>query len=360
MPLDIASYRLQSQGLSHTSFTNPAEVVSHLGAVQSQDFLAAKWALGLRVDGLTEADVDKAFADGSILRTHVLRPTWHFVAPADIRWLLALTGPRVNAQLKYMDRQLELDTPLLKQSHTILEKALRGRKFLTRTELGSALKERDINTDDLRLTHLVMHAELDGVVCSGPRQGKQFTYALLEDRVPPAPSYNADDALVELIKRYFTSHGPATLKDFVWWSGLSVADAKRGLELVRYMFEQRVLEDETYWLIPTQLAKPRAKSLLLPCYDEYTVGYTDRKAIYDTSHDSKLDARGSFLAQYTILINGRVAGTWKRTPKKNAVVMEATLFRALSKREIHAIIEAAERYANFLNLPFSLDFTEAQ
>jgi hypothetical protein len=360
MPFDLASYRLQSQGLSQTKFTNPAEVVSRLGAVQSQDFLAAKWALGLRVDGLTETDVDGAFADGSILRTHVLRPTWHFVAPADVRWLLALTGPRVNAQLKYMDRQLELDSPLLKQSNTVLEKALRGGKFLTRAELGSALHERGINTDDLRLTHLVMHAELDGVICSGPRQGKQFTYALLEERVPPAPSYQLDEALVELTKRYFTGHGPATLKDFDWWSGLSASDARRGLEMVKSMFEQRVLDGETYWYIPAQPTKPRTKALLLPCYDEYTVGYTDRKAIYDTSHDSRLDARGSFLAQYTILINGRISGTWKRTLKKNAVVMEAVLFRETRKSEMHAIIEAAERYANFLNLSFSLDFAEAQ
>ena len=142
MTFAITSYRLHSQRISEADLTTPSDVVSWFGAVQSQDFLGAKWAIGLRTNGLTEADVDRAFADGSILRTHLMRPTWHFVTPQDIRWLLALTAPRVNAQLKYMDRQLELDRPLLKQSNTILEKTLRGGKFLTRAELGSALQDR--------------------------------------------------------------------------------------------------------------------------------------------------------------------------------------------------------------------------
>jgi len=276
----------------------------------------------------------------------------------DIRWLLALTAPRVRAQLKYMDRQLELDDALLERSNTVLEKTLRGGKHLTRVELGSALQERGINTDDLRLTHLVMHAELDGVLCSGPRHGKQFTYALLEERVPQINSLERHEALAEITRRYFTGHGPATLKDFVWWSGLSTADAKRGLEMVKSEFEREFLMDETYWFSPSQPKKPVTKAVFLPSYDEYTVGYTDRRAIFDASHTDKLDARGSILAQNAILILGHVMGTWKRTLKKNSVVIEAILFRVMKKSEMHAVIEAAERYANFLGLPFSLDFVE--
>ena len=360
MTFDITSYRLHNQRISQADLATPTDVVSWFGAVQSQDFLGAKWAIGLRTNGLNEADVDRAYADGSILRTHLLRPTWHFVTPADIRWLLALTAPRVRAQLRYMDRQLELDNALLERSNTVLEKTLRGGKHLTRVELGSALEERGINTDDLRLTHLVMHAELDGVLCSGPRQGKQFTYALLEERVPQTNALERHEALAEITKRYFTGHGPATLKDFVWWSGLSVTDAKRGLETVKSEFEHEILMDETYWFSPSQPKKPVTKAVLLPSYDEYTVGYTDRRAIFDASHADKLDARGSILAQNAILVHGRVVGAWKRTLKKNSVVMAATLFKEMKKNETHAIIEAAERYANFLNLPFSLDFGETQ
>src|SRR6266545_1542507 len=247
MTLDITSYRLHNQRLSQTNLTNPAEVVNWLGAVQSQDFTGAKWAIGLRTSGLTEADVDRAFAEGSILRTHVMRPTWHFVTPADIRWMLALTAPRVRALLAYNDRQLEIDKVTLKKSDDVLAKTLGGGKQLTRLELGTALQKSKINTDDLRLTHLVMHAELSGVICSGARQGKQFTYALLEERVPPAKVLEHDEAVVELARRYFTSHGPAILKDFIWWSGLSSIDAKRGLEAIKPELEHEVINDETYW-----------------------------------------------------------------------------------------------------------------
>src|SRR6266545_102782 len=193
MTLDITSSRLHNQRLSQSNFQNPADVVNWLGAVQSQDFAGAKWAIGLRTNGLTEADVERAFADGSILRTHVMRPTWHFVTPTDIRWILALTAPRVSALLAYNDRQLELDKVTLKKSNDVLAKTLQGGKQLTRDELGSALQKGKINTDDLRLTHLVMHAELDGVVCSGARRSKQFTYALLEERVPPAKVLEHDE-----------------------------------------------------------------------------------------------------------------------------------------------------------------------
>src|SRR6266496_1668300 len=360
MTLDITSYRLHNQRLSQTSLTNPAEVVNWLGAVQSQDFAGAKWAIGLRTNGLTETDVERAFADGSILRTHVMRPTWHFVTPADIRWLLALTSPRVRALLAYNDRQLEIDKVTLKKSDDVLAKTLQGGKQLTRLELGEALQKNKINTDDLRLTHLVMHAELSGVICSGARQGKQFTYALLEERVPPAKMLEHDEAVMELARRYFTSHGPATLKDFIWWSGLSSVDAKRGLEGMKSQLDHEDFDGESYWFVPTIIKpiKGSPKAYLLPNYDEYTVGYTDRSAIFDTAHTEKLDSRGSVLAQHVILSAGQIIASWKRTLQKKSVVIESKPFIELKKSEMKAIIQAAERYANFLNLPFSLDFEE--
>jgi len=362
MSLDIALYRLHNQRLSQTDFTKPAEVVSWMGAVQSQDFAGAKWAIGLRTNGLSEADVERAFAEGSILRTHILRPTWHFVTPKDILWMLELTAPRVRAQLAYMDRQLELDKDIFKKSNRVLINALQGGKQLTRADLGAALQKEKINTDELRLGHLMMHAELDGVICSGARLGKQFTYALLEEHTTEQKNLQREEAVVELTRRYFKSHGPATLKDFVWWSGLSAADARMGLEEIQSEFQQEVIEKAAYWF-----AKPLSKEInasnkayFLPNYDEYTVGYADRSAIFDRSHVNKLDARGSVLAQHIVLTAGQIVASWKRTIKKNGIEIAVNPFRELKKSEMKAIIQAAERYALFLGLSFALTFEETQ
>ena len=361
MALNIPSSRLYNQRLSQTDLTDPAAVVSWLGAVQSQDFAGAKWALGLRTNGLIESDVDRAFAEGAILRTHVLRPTWHFVTPTDIRWMLALTAPRVRALMAYNDRQLGLDKTILKKSGAVIRKTLEGGKQLPRLELGSALQRNKINTDDLRLTQLVMHAELDALICSGARQGKQFTYALLEERVPPARMLDWEEAAAELARRYFRSHGPATLKDFAWWSGLGAADVRQGLEWIKPELAHEVLDGDSYWFVDSGLqAKSAAKAYLLPNYDEYTVGYTDRSAIFDPVHSDKLDARGSVLAQHVVLTAGRIVAAWKRTLKKNSVAIEVYLFTELKKREMHALIEAAERYATFMGLPFELTIEAAR
>lgn len=360
MTFDIPFYRLYNQRLLQTEFTNPAEVVSWMGAVQSQDFAGAKWAIGLRTRGLIEANVDRAFADGSILRTHVMRPTWHFVTPADIRWMLSLTAARVRALLAYNDYQLELDRVIVKKSNDILTKTLQGGKQLTRTDLGTALQKGKINTDDLRLTQLMIHAELDGVVCSGARQGKQFTYGLLEERVPPAKMLEREDAIAELARRYFTSHGPATLRDFVWWSGLSSTDAKIGMQILKSAFESASVNGETYWFHASTITATKGivRAYLLPNYDEYTVGYTDRSDIFDAAHTDKLDSRGSVLAQHVVLTAGKIIASWKRTLQKKSVTIESKPFVALRKGEMKAIIQAAERYANFLQLPFSLDFRQ--
>lgn len=186
-----------------------------MGAVQSQDFAAAKWAIGLRLPESKDTEIERVFNDGEILRTHVLRPTWHFVAPEDIRWMLALTAPRVNQCISYYYRKLELDAAVFKKSNEIIIKALEGGSQLTRAKLMLKLEQAGILTNDLRSNHLMIRAELDAVVCSGARKGKQFTYALLEERVPPAKTLSRDEALAELSARYFTSHGAATLQDFV-------------------------------------------------------------------------------------------------------------------------------------------------
>ena len=323
-----------------------------LGVVQAQDYAGAKWAVAQRTKGISDAAMDQALADGTILRTHIFRSTWHFVTPADIRWMLDLTAPRIHALSATYHRKLELDNAIFKRTNAVLTKALQGGKQLTRAELSSVLQKSGIATGDLlRFTFLIIQAELDGIICSGGRRGKQFTYALLEERVPPTKALERDVALVELAQRYFVSHGPATLQDFVWWSGLTAADARQGLDSIRSKLISEVKNGQTFWFadsVPTRVPTPTI--YLLPNYDEYTVGYTDRSAIFDRQHSEKLDSRGNFLFNHVIVINGQVIGTWKRIIKKGEVVIELTPFRVLTKTENSAIADAAERYGNFLGL----------
>jgi hypothetical protein len=354
MKIDILAYRLHNQCLSQTIFSEPVQVVSWFGAVQAQDYAGAKWALGQRLPNTTETQIDKAYDEGKILRTHIMRPTWHFVAAEDIRWLLKLTAARVHAAMGSVHRSLGIDSTLIHRSQTVVENTLRGGQFLTREELSLALKQAGISSDNqLKITYLIGSGEVDGLLCSGPRRGKQFTYALLEERVPSTRRRDHDEALAELTRRYFTSHGPATLQDFVWWSGLTVADAKSGLEMIGTELASERIDDQTYWFKDIgEIKKERSPAVhFLPDYDEYGIGYTDRALVYDNSNDKFLDARGAFLAQYTLMIDGQIMGTWKPTLKKNSVTMEVVPFRALHKGEIKAMVAAGEKYGKFLGLP---------
>jgi len=359
--LEIAHQRLHSQSIAPATFEKPVDVVAWLGAVQAQDYAAAKWAVGLRMQNATEADIEQAFAAGAILRTHVMRPTWHFVAPADIRWLLALTAPRVNAANAYYYRVLGLDDAIFTRGNAALVKALQGGKQLTRSELMSVLQKTGIATDDLlRFAYIIMHAELDGIVCSGARRGKQFTYALLDERVPQAGTLERDEALAELARRYFTGHGPATLQDFVWWSGLSTTDARNGLEMVKSQLLQETVDDQVYWF---SLSAPPAKdcsqtAYLLPNYDEYIVGYTDRSAAIDAARTKDLDPRSNVLFSHTIVIDGRVIGTWKRTLTKDAVILAPNLLTPLNEAETRTFATAVAHYGAFLERPVKAKFQE--
>jgi hypothetical protein len=354
--VDVVRQRLHNQHLAGTKFERPCEVVQWLGAVQAQDYAGAKWAVGQRMHDATDAALDEAFADGTILRTHVMRPTWHFVTPADIRWLLALTAPRVKARSAYNHRELALDDAIFTRSNAALAVALRGGKQRTRTELASVLQEAGIATDDLRLGHLMFRAELDGVVCSGARRDKQFTYALLDERAPQARALAHDEALAELTLRYVTSHGPATVQDFVWWSGLTTTDARAGLAMIESQLTHDVVGDRTYWFTAsTPIAQdPSPTAYLLPNYDEYIVGYTDRRAILDAPPADRLDARGNVLFNHTIVIDGQVVGTWKRTLTKDAAIINAAPFAPLDTAEAQALKVAAARYGQFMGLPATL------
>lgn len=337
--VDLVSQRLQNQKLSAPEFRKPVEVVRWFGAVQSQDFEAARWALALRMQGATNAAIEEAFNRGIILRTHVMRPTWHFVAREDIRWLLDLTAPRVDLRCGPGYRTAELDNTVFKRSHKILERALRDGKHLPRSELRRRLNESGVAANDtVRMGHILIRAELDRVVCSGPRVGKQLTYALFEDRVPATKAIDRDEALAKLTRLYFRSHGPATLQDFVWWSGLSTADAKRGLELVR--LEKMTMGEKVYWSLGSHETPSSITAHLLPVYDEYFVAYKERESVFGSpDNQSTWDTLGP-----AIVINGVAAGTWD----KKSVHLKFS--RALKKTERAAVAQATTRYAEFISV----------
>src|SRR5687768_3402854 len=280
---DIAAQRLSNQFITRAVHRQPEDVVASLGAVQAQEYAPAKWGLGQRLGGrTTDADVERAFTEGRILRTHVMRPTWHFVAPADIRWLLMLTAPRVKAIMAPYDRRLELDDTLFAKSQRVFARALGGGTYLTRAELALELERAGIAAAGQRLAHIVMRAEQDALICSGPRRGKQFTYALLDERAPLAPRLGRDEALAELTRRYFTSHGPATFRDFAWWSGLTVRDAKAGVEMLGSAIDHRIANGLTCWFagsVPVSRSAAAKTAHLLPIYDECFIAYKDRDPI---------------------------------------------------------------------------------
>jgi hypothetical protein len=344
----IALQRLRQQRLSQHPLATPGEIVAWMGAVQSQDYPGAKWSLGMRMQQATEAMIDHAFNDGAILRTHIMRPTWHFVTPTDIRWLLALTSPRVHATNGYMYRQCELDDALFPRSNAIIAAALQGGHYLTRAELRAALAQSGIVASGVRLGCIIMRAELDAVVCSGPRRGKQFTYALLDERAPQARVLPRDEALAELTLRYFTGHGPATIRDFAWWSGLTMADAKAGLAMVASRLTHEVIDSQPYWFAASLPAtEPSWTTFLLPTYDEFLVGF----AAFGESLRGGQDADANAVFTATMVIGGQVVGHWRRTFKKNGVVIELAPFAPLTAVESEAISVAAQRYGEFVGMP---------
>ncbi len=349
---DILRIRLYNEQLVDHQFKEVAELVKHLGAVQSQDYAGAKWGLAQRLSNVSDADLDKAYDNGEILRTHALRPTWHFVHPEDILWILSLNAPGYKRIARYYYTQLGLDERVMKKSQEIIHDALHGAKALTRTELGEHLLKADIPGKGQALGHIMGEAEIDGVICSGPRQGKQFTYMLIEDRAPQAGKLEWDEALAELTKRYFTSHGPAQIKDFAWWAGLPMAEVRKGLDINKNNLVKATIDGSDYWFSEqTQVKSSLPKDVyLLPNYDEYAIAYKDRSAFYNSELGAISSARGNLIFNHMIFIEGKIVGMWKRTVQKKTVEIETLLHRELTTDETTRLHEAAERYGNFLGL----------
>src|SRR5688572_10970792 len=348
-PMAILAARLHNQGLAGTPARRAAAVVERLCAVQAQDFIGAKWAIGLRAGGHDDAAVEKAFDRGEILRTHVMRPTWHFATPADIRWLLALTAPRIKQTSASYYRQAGLDPTTLSRAHRVLVSELEGGRFLTRAELAAALAKRGIEARGFQLGLVTFHAELEQVICSGPTRGRQLTYALFDERAPSAKARAPRDPGATLAARYFASHGPATLRDFVWWSGLTVALAKRGIAEASPALEAQEVEGLTYWASQwkTSARLPPA-TFLLPNYDEYVIAYKDRQLVRPAAGvDPAGIMNGPDAFAHPLVVDGRFAGVWRRRVSGAKTSVEVVVKVPLSPKQRKAVKTAADRLVTF-------------
>jgi hypothetical protein len=352
--LEIAARRLVNQRLVGEALATPAEVVRLLGAVQAQEYPPARWSIGQRASDLDEAAVDRALADGDIVRTHVLRDTWHFVAAADLRWIVELTRPRIRMRNDGMHRRFELDARLLDRAGALIVEALTERGRLTRAQLASFLAERGIEAAGPRLAYVLMHAELELLICSGGLEGKQQTYALVDARAPRMRSLSPDEGLVELARRFFASHGPATAKDFAWWASLRVADVRRAVELLGDELDRLDVDGRVFWSVDSSAAPSRGpRAQLLQTYDEYVVAYPESRDVLDVK-----GLAGGARFMPTVVLDGQFTGTWRRTPTSRAVAVDVRLARPLKKAEHTALGDAVAGYARFVGAPVNLSTIE--
>lgn len=352
---DIARQRLINQQIASPPYKKPGDVVFALGAIQAQDYLGALWAIGLRLPRATEADVKKAVADRTIIRTWPMRGTLHFVAAEDVRWMLELLAPRTIARSAGRCRQLELDTTVFVRSEKLFIKALQGGAALTRDQMYEQLERSRISTAGQRGIHILWRLAQEGIICFGAHAGKQPTFVLLDEWVPKAKKLDRHEALAELASRYVTTRGPATLQDFAWWSGLKVSEAKSALELVSSCLVQGGITGSVYWMPRNQRATKGAAAEvnLLPSFDEYLLAYKDRSASLDPRDAPKLVPGNGGTYLPTVVMAGHVEGTWKRTFKKNTVVINVDFFNSPETRKNRALADAAERYRQFLGVPLA-------
>jgi hypothetical protein len=348
---DLTAHRLQRLGLAEPVFDTPEAVVSWLGAVQAQDWYGSLWAVGSRMRAATESTIEQAIADGSIVRTWPMRGTLHFVAPADVRWMLQLLASRVVAANRArIERDFGLDEVTLKRSRKIVEKVLREGQPVARGELYAALDAGGIDSARMRGIHVTGWLAHHGVICGGPRTGKQPTFVLLDAWVAPAPPKTRDEALHALALRYFHSHGPATAQDLAWWSGLTVKDAQLAAALVEPELQVLDIAGKRYLHGDKSEPTPAGGVHLLAPFDEYLVGFRDRSAAVEPALTRKVIGING-LVNASVLVDGKVVGTWKRVLGRDSVSIDVAPFRALRRGEQAPLKRAMKRYAAFIGKP---------
>ncbi len=354
---DIARMRLINQQIEAGKFTAVKELVGWMGGMQAQDYAMAKWAIGIRLPNATNQIVENSLNHGEIIRTHLLRPTWHFVSADDIYWMLELTAAHIKASLRSRHKQLELSEAIFSKSNRIMENALQGGKHLTREELLAKLEEAKIPLNENRASHLLLEAELDGIACSGARNGGKQTYSLLEERVPRKKPLTREEALGKLAGIYFASRGPATLKDFVWWSGLSISQAKLALELAGSDFCSEAINSQIFWFADLHSDRKIEKEVvdLLPAYDEFLIGYADRRPSL-TFTDQKKTISNNGIFRPVILVDGQVMGIWNKLAEKDKVAVRISFFEKPGKTTSHLVAEEVSRYGDFLGKEIGVVF----
>ncbi|MDR2232290.1 MAG: winged helix DNA-binding domain-containing protein [Tannerella sp.] len=343
--------RLEAHGFVIPFALTPNEVVARMGAMQAQDFNMAKWAVGIRLEGCTEKAVIEAFNKGEILRTHVLRPTWHFVSPENIRAFLLLSADKIKSATRARDRELGLSEELFTKANNIITKELEGNNHRTSKELGEALQRAGIETDSARMYHFMMRAEVEALVCSGALQGSAQTYALLDERAPQTARLTREEAISRLAGAYFSSHYPATMQDFMWWSGLSTGDARKGLEAIKqYVITENIAGQDYFFKAHKTIQKKSGTSSfhLLPAFDEYIIAYRDRTPVISTGQHSKaISSNGIF--RPVIIADGEVIGLWRKAASKaNPLTFE--FFQQSDSDDEKSIGEAVREWKAFYDM----------
>ena len=348
---DVVRQRLATQRLTSAGFDTAAEVVRLLTCVQCQERDHAYFSLGLRGHGLDHESVATELDTGAFVRTHILRPTWHFVLAEDLRWILALTSPRVEQKMAARHRQLGLHEPgLLDRSLDAVTSLLAGRRFMTRRAIGDRLAGRsDVAQAGPQLGHALMVGELRGLICSGASEGPHHTYALVDEVVAPTPGVDRDEALVRLVHRFFAGHGPADAKDFARWSSLTVGDTKAALARLGGVLERMEVDGMELWFDPaaTVAATAEPPAILFPTYDEAVLSYPRLNFEIVEDHPHHRDADPDPFWAYVVM-GTRNVGMWKRSVRTGTVDVRVRLAPSLDSSDRQGAMLAARRLADFL------------
>ncbi|NJP07105.1 MAG: winged helix DNA-binding domain-containing protein [Chloroflexaceae bacterium] len=349
----IGPHRLRNQRITGQKCQTPAQVVTWMGALQAQDYHQALWAIGLRLQSPSVATVEQAIEAGHILRTWPMRGTIHFVPPADAKWMLKLSAARMLAADGRRLSQLDLTHATMVQCETLLSNALGGGQRLTREAIMNLLEDAGISTAGQRGYHILWYLAQSGSICLGPMSGKQQTFVLLDEWVPHPRNLPREEALAELAARFFTSHGPATLADFARWSGLTIADARLGLQMNGSTFIATTINGTAYWLSAEDQMPNTSESggvSFLPGFDEYILGYKDRSDVIAAEHAHKIVPGNNGIFFPTIVIDGQIVATWKRKLKRKSIDITIDPFTPLGDWT-EPVRAAANAYSDFLGLP---------
>lgn len=346
----LVALRMVNHQLQSPSFGTAEDLTSWMGALQAQDYRMVKWAMGIRLPGATKTTIEEAIEDGKIIRTHLLRPTWHFVAARDLRWLLKLTAPRIKVAIRSRHKQLGITDEVVSKSNAVITNALDSGDHLIREALVEALEKAGFENKDNMASHLLLRAELEGLICSGPSRGNQHTYALLDERVPEMDLPDKGEARARLARIYFSSHGPATLEDFTWWSGLTKTSARKGLEAISDDFISEEINGHSYWMseaLTSVDVTPAGNAYLLPAYDEFLISYRNRIIPDEENQQKAISNNGIF--RPIIVVGGKVVGIWKRSIQKGRVLIETEFFDRPAEGTREKVEAAARAYGQFLD-----------